>query len=83
MTQTVTTPVLPVAIPGDPTPTRPDRLLIVTDPDHGPIRVRWRLGFEATWKCERCGLMAAADCPHTYSAGVHLSMVLLGLNPIF
>lgn len=72
----------PTTIPGNLGPHRPDRLVIVHDPDAGPIAVRWRLGTPgAMWKCTACGPMNAADCAHTFSAGIRLAADLLGLNP--
>lgn len=57
-----------------------DRHVIVTDPDVGPVSVRWYLGRAEPWRCRECGLLAEASCPHTFSAALLLAETLLGLT---
>jgi hypothetical protein len=61
---------------------RNDRLVIVTDPDAGEVRVRWNLARDEVWRCETCGPMQGAECPHTFSAGLLLAEDLLGLTRV-
>jgi hypothetical protein len=74
---------LPVTVPSQSIRVdRPDRLLFVEDPDAGTVLVRWRLTpSEFVWRCGSCGPMAAAECVHTFSAGLFLATDLLGLTP--
>lgn len=74
---------LPVTMPSPVRIDRPDRLLLVEDPEAGVITVRWRLTPSAhIWRCGSCGRMTAADCPHTFSAALFLARDLLGLTPL-
>lgn len=80
---TAKVPVLPARLMGGSTPRKGlDRHLIVSDPDVGPVSVRWALGRPAPWRCRECGPMVEATCAHTFSAGLVLAEILLGLNRV-
>jgi hypothetical protein len=55
-------------------------LVLVEDPEHGTVAVRWRLTRNA-WKCEIHGVMRRADCLHTFAAALLLADRLLGIKP--
>jgi hypothetical protein len=55
------------------------KLVIVEDPDAGPVVVRWLAGSEH-WRCGRCGPMSRAGCEHTFSAGLALAESMFGLS---
>lgn len=57
-----------------------DRALIVKNPNGEHIRVRWRLGRAAPWRCDLHGPQAAATCPEVFAAAVMLASRLLGLG---
>lgn len=72
---------MPVRLPEAPVRVdRPDRLLLVADPDLGDVPVRWKLTPGANvWRCGACGSQSMADCIHAFSAAIHLAERLLGL----
>jgi hypothetical protein len=70
--------VLPARIDGAPMNSR-SKLVIVEDPDRGPVVVRWLAGSE-DWRCGTCGSMPRADCEHTFSAGLVLAEARFGLT---
>lgn len=61
---------------------RIDYLALVTDPDLGEVRVKWRHGHPTPWRCDACGTQQAVECLHTFSAAVTLAEELLGLTRI-
>lgn len=73
-------PVLPARLVGAEPRKFTDRLVIVTDPDVGPVNVRWSLGRAQAWRCRECGPMSHTDCLHTFAAAVLLAEHLLGLT---
>jgi hypothetical protein len=83
-TTTTPSPVLPVRMPSARVRAeRPDRLLVVTDPELGDIPCRWRLTpSHLIWRCSACGPMERASCEHTFAAAMYLAEHLLGLTPI-
>jgi hypothetical protein len=73
----------PVTQPGSPPPLEVDRLLLVTDPVVGAVRVRWRFGIpRSRWKCSSCGPQDTPQCAHTFAGAMFLATALLGLQPI-
>jgi hypothetical protein len=76
--QLETAAVLPARIDGAPMNT-PSKLVIVEDPDTGPVVVRWLAGSE-DWRCGTCGPMSRAECAHTFSAGLVLAESMFGLT---
>lgn len=59
---------------------KPNRLISVTDPDLGDVRVWWSLDRPAMWRCTRHGRMSTPACPHTLAAAVTLSAHLFGIE---
>lgn len=61
---------------------RGERLVRVDDPEHarGVVLVRWKLGRREPWRCPVHGPQSAAECPHTFAAGLLLAENLLGLT---
>jgi hypothetical protein len=76
--QRETAAVLPARIDGAPMNTR-SKLVIVDDPDRGPVVVRW-LAASEQWRCGTCGPMSRAECAHTFSAGLVLAESMFGLT---
>lgn len=74
-------PVLATRIPGAPAGGRPDRLVLVDDPEAGYVAVRWYLDQSPKWRCKACGPQEVVECIHTFAAAVRLSADLLGLRP--
>ena len=62
-------------------PKAASRLVVVED-DGTSLRVRWQFGRKPTWRCDACGPMDGADCPHTFAAGLALAESLLGLTRV-
>ena len=58
------------------------RLVIVADPEHGDVKVRWVLGREQPYRCALCGPLTAATCRHTFAAALLLAEKLLGLTRV-
>lgn len=59
------------------------RTLVVDDPDHGAIHVRWRVKADQRawrWKCDLHGMTTDPDCVCAWSAAIHLAENLLGLT---
>jgi hypothetical protein len=56
-----------------------DECVVVTDLEHD-VRVRWAYRRPVPWRCSECGPMTAAECAHTFAAGVLLAEHLLGLT---
>ncbi len=75
--------VLPVRVPGDPSPAGRDRLVLVADPVVGDVAVRWQLGRAPMWRCKACGPQyETADCVHVFAAALRLARDLLGLESV-
>lgn len=75
--------VMPARVMGRPYPRNSlERHVIVTDPDLGPVNVRWHAGREEPWRCRECGPLPEASCAHTFSAGLALAEALLGLTRV-
>lgn len=81
MTTTQLAPALPARLVGQGQRSI-NRVAFVTDPDLGDVRVRWQLGGESPWRCDACGRLDAADCAHTFAAGLLLAEQLLGLTRV-
>jgi hypothetical protein len=66
-------------IHGQPRASAQSRLVLVEDPEHGTVAVRWRMTRNA-WKCEVHGVMRRANCLHTFAAALLLADRLLGIK---
>lgn len=86
---------LPVRMPGVNQPQLTDRLVLVDDPEHGDVPVRWQWspppgqhrhlkppngGRAALWRCPVHGKQDHAGCVHAWSAALFLAGQLLGLT---
>lgn len=80
MTAPTPRPPLTAVIPYVEALRRPNRLVVVTDPDHGHLAIWWNLDRRRMWRCPIHGRQAGAHCPHTHAAARALARHLLGLE---
>jgi hypothetical protein len=59
---------------------RPNRLVIIDDPDHGTLAIWWHLDRRRMWRCPIHGTQATTACPHTTAAAHALAHTILGLE---
>lgn len=58
-----------------------NRVAYVREPgDDWQTRVRWQYARPEMWRCDECGAMAEATCPHTFAVALVLAEQILGLT---